>query len=293
MTVRSRLGRVGIWSPAFWSAPEDARRAGQELERLGYGALWFPNRAETFDRATDLLAATSHVVVATGIANIWMHPAQHVAEAYYTLAQAHPDRFLLGLGVSHAHLVDQEQAGRYRKPVEQMQAYLDALDSASPAVPPSERILAALGPRMLDLARRRSAGAHPYLTPVEHTRRAREALGAGPLLAPEQAVVLATDSTEARRIARIHLDRYMQAPNYANNWRRLGFTEEDLAGGGSDRLVDALVAWGDVDAIRARVAAHIAAGADHVCLQALTENPATIPYDQWRALATLATAPDL
>lgn len=293
MTVRSRLGRVGIWSPAFWSAPEDARRAAQELERLGYGALWFPNRAETFDRATDLLAATSHVVVATGIANIWMHPAQRVAEAYYTLAQAHPDRFLLGLGVSHAHLVDQEQAGRYRKPVEQMQAYLDALDSASPAVPPSERILAALGPRMLDLARRRSAGAHPYLTPVEHTRRAREALGAGPLLAPEQAVVLATDPTEARRIARIHLARYMQAPNYANNWRRLGFTEEDLAGGGSDRLVDALVAWGDVDAIRARVAAHIAAGADHVCLQALTENPATIPYDQWRALATLATAPDL
>lgn len=293
MTVRTRLGRVGIWSQAFWAAPEDARRAAQELERLGYGALWFPNRAETFDRAGELLVATSRVVVATGIANIWMHPAQRVAEACHALALAHPDRFLLGLGVSHAHLVDREHAGRYRKPVEQMQAYLDALDSASPAVPPSERVLAALGPRMLDLAQRRSAGAHPYLAPVEHTRRAREALGAGPLLAPEQAVVLATDPAEARRIARIHLARYLQAPNYANNWRRLGFTEQDLADGGSDQLVDALVAWGDVEAIRARVAAHIAAGADHVCLQALTEDPAAIPYDQWRALAPLATSPDL
>lgn len=293
MTVRSRLGRVGVWSSAVWAAHDDGRDAARELERLGYGALWVPNRSDMFDRIPDLLAATSHIVVATGIANIWTHPAPQVAEAQHTLARNFPDRFLLGLGVSHAHLVDREHAGRYRKPVEQMVAYLDALDTASPAVPPSERILAALGPRMLRLARERSVGAHPYLGTVEHTRRAREALGVGPLLAPEQGVVLATDPAEARRIARIHLSRYLQAPNYANNWLRLGFSEEDIANGGSDQLVDALIAWGDVDAIRARVVAHLEAGADHVCIQALTEDPAAIPYDAWRALAPLATTPDL
>ncbi len=293
MASRPQLGRIGIWSSAFWAEREDAQRAARELERLGYGTLWFPNRASIFDRARDLLDATSRVVVAPGIASIWMHPAEQVAAAHHRLTQAHPQRFLLGLGVSHEHLVNSQQAGRYTRPVEHMLAYLDALDSAPTPVPSSERILAALGPRMLAIARTRSAGAHPYLVTVEHTRRAREALGAGRLLAPEQAVVVTTDPSEARRIARIHLSRYLQAPNYANNWLRLEFTPDDIAAGGSDRLVDALVAWGDVDTIRERVAAHVAAGADHVCLQALTENPADIPYDQWRALASLATAPDL
>ncbi|HZC07891.1 MAG TPA: LLM class F420-dependent oxidoreductase [Ktedonobacterales bacterium] len=294
MASRPQLGRIGIWSSAFWTEREDAQGAARELERLGYGALWFPNRDEAFDRARELLDATRQIVVATGIVNIWTHPAEQAAAAHHALTQAHPGRFLLGLGVSHAHLVDHGQAGRYRKPVERMLSYLDALDTATPApVPADERILAALGPRMLDIARTRSAGAHPYLTTVEHTRQARAALGAGPLLAPEQGVVLATDPTEARRIARLHLARYLQAPNYANNWRRLGFTEEDIADGGSDRLVDALIAWGDVDAIRARVAAHVEAGADHVCLQALTEDPAAIPYEVWRALAPLATATNL
>ncbi|MGZ3584415.1 MAG: LLM class F420-dependent oxidoreductase [Ktedonobacterales bacterium] len=293
MASRPQLGRIGIWSSAFWVEREEAQRTARELERLGYGALWFPNHAGMFDRARDLLDATSHIVVATGIASIWMHPPEQVAAAHHALTQAHPRRFLLGLGVSHAHLVDSRQAGRYAKPVERMLAYLDALDAAPTPVPPSERVLAALGPRMLEIARTHSAGAHPYLVPVEHTRRARQVLGAGPLLAPEQGVVLKTDPAEARHIARMHLSRYLQAPNYVNNWLRLGFTQNDIADGGSDRLVDALIAWGDVDAIRERIAAHVAAGADHVCLQALTEHSASIPYDQWRALAPLATTPNL
>jgi probable F420-dependent oxidoreductase len=289
MASRPQIGRIGIWSSALWAEREVVQRIARELEGLGYGTLWFPNGPGMLDRARELLDATSRVVVATGIASIWTHPAEQVAAAHSALTLAHPGRFLLGLGVSHAHLVDSQQAGRYTKPVEHLLAYLDALDAAPTPVPPDERVLAALGPRMLEIARTRSAGAHPYLVTVEHTRSAREALGAGPLLAPEQAVVVTSDPAEARRLARIHLARYLQAPNYTNNWLRLGFTPDDLANGGSDRLVDALVAWGDVAAIRQRVAAHLAAGADHVCLQALTESWTSIPYDQWRALAPLAT----
>ncbi|HEV2460743.1 MAG TPA: LLM class F420-dependent oxidoreductase [Ktedonobacterales bacterium] len=293
MTHAIQLGRIGIWSGGLWAQPEEARQAARELERLGYGALWFPNGPGLLARARELLDATSRVVVATGIASIWMHPAEEVANAHHALTQAHPGRFLLGLGVSHAQLVNRQQAGRYTKPVERMQAYLDTLDAAPDPVPADERILAALGPRMLEIARTRSVGAHPYLVPVEHTRRARELLGTGPLLAPEQAVVLRSDPAQARSIARTHLARYLQAPNYTNNWLRLGFTTEDLANGGSDRLVDALVVWGDVDAIRERVAAHLRAGADHVCLQALTANQPALPYEEWRALAALATPSNL
>ena len=293
MASRPQLGRIGIWSSAIWTTREEAQRAVVELERLGYGALWFPNRDTIFDRARDLLGATNRIVVATGIANIWTHSPEQTAAAHQALTQAHPGRFLLGLGVSHAHLVDQAEAGRYRKPVERMLSYLDALDAAPTPVPPDERILAALGPRMLEIARTRSAGAHPYLVTVEHTRQARAALGQGPLLAPEQAVVVETDAAEARRIARIHLARYLNAPNYANNWLRLGFTTDDIANGGSDRLVDALVVWGDLDTIRARIADHFTAGADHVCIQALTADPDAIPYDAWRDLASLTQVSDL
>jgi probable F420-dependent oxidoreductase len=293
MTSHPQLGRIGIWSPAFWGQREEAQQAARELERLGYGTLWFPNGSGMFDRAHDLLDATNRVVIATGIASIWMHAAEEVAAMHHALTQAHPGRFLLGLGVSHAQMVNRAQAGQYSKPVERMQTYLDALDAASVPVPPSERILAALGPRMLEVARARSAGAHPYLGTLKHTQRARQALGPGPLLAPEQGVVLNTDPEQARSIARVHLSRYVQAPNYVNHWLRLGFTADDMADGGSDRFVDALVAWGDVDAIGVRVAAHLRAGADHVCLQVLTEDPATMPYEGWRALATLATAPGL
>ncbi len=168
-----------------------------------------------------------------------------------------------------------------------MRAYLDALDAAPTPVPAGERVLAALGPRMLQLARERSAGAHPYLGTVEHTRRARAVLGAGPLLAPEQAVVLETDPDRARAIGRAHITFYLQAPNYTNNWLRLGFARDDLADGGSDRLVDALVAWGSVETIGERVAQHLAAGADHVCLQVLTGDATAMPSGEWQTLAAL------
>jgi probable F420-dependent oxidoreductase len=281
------LGRVGIWSARFAADREAAKAAAVVLKRLGYGALWLPNRPALFDLARELLGATERLVVATGIASIWTHPPEAAAAAHRALTRDFPHRFLLGLGVSHAHLVDRAQAGRYSRPVERMAAYLDALDAAPAPVPPGERVLAALGPRMLALARERSAGAHPYLVTVEHTRRARAALGAGRLLAPEQGVVLATDPVRARAIARAHLATYLQAPNYTNNWLRLGFTPDDLAACGSDRLVDALVAWGGVDAIRERVAAHLDAGADHVCLQVLTADPTAWPREEWRALAAL------
>ncbi len=282
-----QLGRIGIWSASFWGDRGAAKEAAAQLEQLGYGALWFPNGTALSELAGDLLEATQRIVIATGIASIWMHPAEELAQAHHTLTQAYPNRFLLGLGVSHARLVDRDEPGRYDRPLEHMRAYLDALDTAPTPVPAGERVLAALGPRMLELARDRSAGAHPYLVTVEHTRRARETLGTGPILAPEQAVVLETNPERARAVAREHLSMYLQAPNYTNNWLRLGFTPDDLTNGGSDHLVDALVAWGDRDSIRERVAQHFRAGADHVCLQVLTGNRTAISMSEWQALAAL------
>src|SRR5215472_5410566 len=279
------LGRIGIWSRHLWGERASVMEAAAELEDLGYGALWFPNAPRTFERARDLLDATRRIVVAPGIASIFTHTATVAAAAHHALTLAHPGRFLLGLGVSHAHLVDREEPGRYSRPLTKMREYLDNLDAAPTPVPIEQRILAALGPRMLELARNRSAGAHPYLGTVEHTRRAREVLGPGPLLAPELAVVLETDPSRARAIAREHLTFYLQAPNYTNNWRRLGFTSEDLAGGGSDRLVDEVVAWGSSDAIRERIAEHHRAGADHVCLQVLSPGGLELPFEEWRTLA--------
>src|SRR5215469_4487277 len=255
-----QLGQIGIWSSSFWGNRDAAKEAVAQLEQLGYGALWFPNRAGMIELAGELLAATHHITIATGIASIWAYPAEEWAVAHHALTEAHPNRFVLGLGVSHARVVNRSEPGRYDHPVERMSAYLDALDTAAIPVPTSERLLAALGPRMLGLARDRSAGAHPYLVTAEHTRRARESLGTGPILAPEQAVVLETSPERARAIAREHLSMYLQAPNYTNNWLRLGYTPDDLGSGGSDRLVDALIAWGDVEAIRERVAAHLSAG---------------------------------
>jgi probable F420-dependent oxidoreductase len=282
-------GRLGIWSGQFWGDRAAALEAAAELEQMGYGTLWFPNRRETFELARELLDATQHVVVAPGIASIWMHPAAQVARDTHELEQAHPRRFLLGLGVSHQHVVDHQAPGRYDRPVAHMIAYLDELDGAPSPVPPEQRVLAALGPRMLAIARDRSAGAHPYLTTPDHTRRAREILGEGPILAPEQAVVLETDPTTARRIAREHLARYLQTPNYVNNWLRLGFTADDVEHGGSDRLVDALVAWGTVDAVRERIEEHFHARASHVCIQVLTAEPGVLPMRQWRELAPAST----
>jgi probable F420-dependent oxidoreductase len=279
---RIDVGRVGVWSGAVRGDElEAACRAAAELEQLGYGAIWMPGRGgDVFERAEALLEATSRIVIATGIVSIWSKPAGEVAEAHLRLETAHPGRFLLGLGVSHGPRV-----AEYRTPLRAMRRYLDELD-AVPGAPPRERILAALAPRMLELARERSAGSHTYLVTPDHTRAARSALGAEALLAPELGVVLERDPDRARAIARRHLEPYTQLPNYVRNWLRSGFTEDDVSGGGSDRLVDALVAWGDAEAVAARVEEHYAAGADHVAIQVL---PATMAESEqgWKALAPL------
>ncbi len=285
------VGRVGIWAFLDAQPMARARAAAAEIEALGYGALWIPEAIgrEVLTHAALLLAATRRLVVATGIANIWARDPVTMAAAQRTLAEAYPDRFLLGIGVSHAPLVEGVRGHRYERPLTTMRSYLDAMDAApfTAARPLTEpaRVIGALAPKMLALAAERTAGAHPYFTPPEHTRRARGILGPGKLLAPEQAVVLETDPVAARAIARSHMGMYLGLPNYVNNLRRLGFSEADVAGGGSDRLVDALVAWGDVDAIAARVRAHHEAGADHVCIQVLDPDPTALSLAQWRRLA--------
>jgi probable F420-dependent oxidoreductase len=278
-----RLDGVGIWSTELRNHEDEGERrdAAAELEELGYSALWIPGGrgGPVFDAAGVVLRGTREVTVATGILNIWMHDPEQAAAERAQLDDAYEGRFLLGLGVSHAPLVD-----RYEKPLTAMRGYLDSLDAAAPPVPKEERVLAALGPKMLELARDRSAGAHPYLVNVEHTRRAREILGGGPLLAPELGVVLEDDPGRAREIARGQLQRYMGMPNYVNNWRRLGFSEEDFASGGSNGLVDALIAWGDVEGIAERIEEHFDAGADHVCLQVMTSGDG-LPRAEWRELS--------
>jgi probable F420-dependent oxidoreductase len=269
MTVN--LGRVGVWTSSRLLDGPAAVEAAAQLEELGFGALWIGSASGDLKLVADLLGKTSRLVVATGIVNVWFEPAGPTAAAYARVAQTFPDRVLLGVGAGHKVSVEANTDQRYERPYEKLVAYLDELDAADPPVPVAGRALAALGPRVLGLARDRTAGAHPYLVTPEHTSRAREILGPGKLLAPEQKVVLATDPGRARAIARQTLGRYLALPNYTRNWLRLGFTEDDLAGGGSDRLVDAMVAWGGMDAILARIAEHHQAGADHVCVQALTD----------------------
>ncbi|MBK9180635.1 MAG: LLM class F420-dependent oxidoreductase [Acidimicrobiales bacterium] len=286
------LGRVGLWTFQLDLQPMSrAQEIAAELDELGWGALWVPEAVgrEPFASCALLLSATRRMVVATGIASLQTRSALVMNAGWRTLSEAFPDRFLLGVGVSHAPMVEGVLGKAYDRPYSTMKAYLDAMDrglffAAAPATEP-RRVLAALGPRMLALAGERAAGAHPYFVPVEHTVAARAVLGAGPLLAPEQAVVLEADPAEARRIARQHMQTYLGLPNYTNNLMRLGFTDDDLAGGGSDRLVDAIVAWGDVDAVVERVQAHHDAGADHVCLQVLPADPGGLPLQGWRDLA--------
>lgn len=287
------LGRIGIWTAQLDYQPAaKAKKAAAELEQLGFGAIWFPESVgrEALTNAALLLGATSRIVIATGIANIYARDAVTMAAGQKTLAEAYPGRFLLGLGVSHIPLVEQIRGHKYGKPVASMRTYLDAMDRAPyRAVPPSVspmRVLAALGPNMLRLARERASGAHPYFVPPEHTARAREILGSDRLLAVEQAVVLETDSIKAREIARVHTSRYLALPNYVNNLRRLGFSDDDLVGAGSDRLVDAIVAWGDINAITDRIRAHQSAGADHVCIQVLPPDPQALPLPQCREVAS-------
>lgn len=286
------LGRIGVWTNTLDAQPAlRAQDAARELERLGYAAIWVPEsvQREALSNAGLLLAATSRIVVATGIANIYARDAITMAAGQKTLAEAYPGRFLLGLGVSHQPTVEQLRGHIYGKPVATMRAYLEAMSKAPyQSVEPPEKaqtVLAALGPNMLKLAAEQTSGAHPYFVPVEHTRRAREALGPKALLAPEQAVVLETDAGKARAIARGHTQHYLRLPNYVNNLRRLGYTEEDVTGGGSNRLVDDIVAWGDLALVASRIRAHFEAGADHLCMQVIAEDQRALPMEEWRALA--------
>lgn len=286
------IGRVGIWSFTLELIPaRQAQDAAAEIEALGYKAVWIPEAMgrEAFTHSAVLLAGTRRLVVATGIANIFARDPVTMAAAQKTVTEAYPDRFLLGMGVSHAPLVEGVRGHRYDKPLTTMRNYLDAMDAAPfLAVPPTTapvRVIGALHPKMLKLAAERTAGAHPYFVPPEHTAQARQIMGKGALLAPEQAVVLETDASKARDIARGHMMTYLALPNYVNNLKRLGFTDDDVANGGNDRLVDAIVAWGDIDAIVRRVKAHHDAGADHVCVQVLDPDPRQLPLRQWRELA--------
>ncbi len=287
----STLGPVGAWSfDAERLGAADARAYAREVESLGVKVLWIPESLgskEVFAHASLLLAATERLVVATGIANIWARDPVAMANGQRALADAYPGRFLLGLGVSHAPTITVRSGETWARPVERMREYLDAMEKAPYTGPAVEtpRVLAALGPRMLRLSAERTLGAHPYFVPVEHTTMARRVLGAGPLLAVEQAAVLSTDPAVARATARRHMKRYLELDNYANNLRRLGWGDADIANGGSDALVDAIVAWGDAAAIRGRVDDHRARGADHVCLQVVRVDLKAPAALEWRTLA--------
>ncbi len=286
------LGRVGLWAFQLDLVPSSqAQEIAVEIEEMGFGALWIPEMIgrESFVSSTLLLSRTKTLVVATGIASIYARDALCANSAWNTVSEAFPDRFLLGLGVSHEVMVSGLRGHDYSKPYSAMKTYLDAMDNglftaAAPSSPP-QKVLAALGPKMLELAAERTQGAHPYFIPVEHTAYAREVMGNRGWLCPEQAVVLESDPQRAREIARGHMAMYLTLPNYTNNLKRFGFTDEDLADGGSDRLVDAIVAWGDEDAIASRVQAHHDAGADHVCLQVLPPDGTSVPIELWRRLA--------
>ena len=258
------LGRIGIWRHATGLTPELAA----EVEALGYRAIWIGGSPGGDLRlAEQLLDATDRITVATGIVNVWKDDAATVGASYHRIEARHPGRFLLGLGIGHP-----EATQEYRQPYATLVSYLDELDDLG--VPAEARVLAALGPKVLALAARRTAGAHPYLVTPDHTRQARQLLGAGPLLAPEQMVVLETDPERARAIGRPRVQKpYLGLSNYLANLRRLGWTDADLADGGSDRLIDALVLHGDAEAIGRGIAAHLDAGADHVAIQVLGPDP--------------------
>jgi len=296
--VAARLGPVGLWTIQFEFQPIDrVRQALAELEELGYRSLWFPEvlGRESLTNAADMLSATNHMVIGAGITTIWGRDPVTMAAAHATLTEAWPGRFVLGLGVSHAPLVE-VRGHRYERPFAKMVKYLDDMESAPyqgmmPAEAPV-RVLAALGPKMLQLAAERSAGALTYLVTPEHTAQARSMLGPGPLLGVEQAVVLAEDAAEARRAARKYLEFYLPLPNYLKTLVHLGFSDSDLAGGGSDHFVDTLIPWGSAERIAAVVKAHHDAGADHVCLQVLDDQQPDglgLPTRAWRELAQVLT----
>jgi probable F420-dependent oxidoreductase len=294
MAERERFAvpRIGIWTGALEVVPASrAQELAAELEELGYGVLWIPEVAgrDPFVHLALLLTATRGLIGATGIANIWARDAVTANGAMRGLTEAFPDRVLFGLGVSHENLVSDLRGHNYNKPLTAMRTYLEAMDAAPYTsfrpTTPVRRVLAALRPKMLRLAAEKADGAHPYFVTPEHTAEARELLGAEPLLCPEQAVVLESDPDRARAIGREYTKVYLGQRNYMNSVLRLGFDEADLADGGSDKFVDAVVAWGEADAIVARVRAHLDAGADHVAVQALPAEKRGVPDQQWRELA--------
>jgi probable F420-dependent oxidoreductase len=272
------LNKLGIWAGLDRCSAADAAAFAKRVEAWGYGALWIPEAIgrEVFAASAWLLANTSTLTVASGIANIYARDPVSAAAAQMGLNEQSGGRFLLGLGVSHIPLVEGVRRHNYGKPVASMRAYLQGMAEAPyQSVPPIDNpktVLAALGPKMLELSAKRADGAHPYNVTPEHTRQARAILGSGKLLCVEQAAILETESSKARSMGRQFLAIYLGLPNYVNNWKRLGFADADLAGGGSDRLIDAVIAWGNEKAIRARIDEHWQAGADHVCVQALGED---------------------
>jgi probable F420-dependent oxidoreductase len=266
------LGQIGIWRRR-----QEGVEGLEEIEALGYGTFWIGSSPAVAE-ARPFLERTSTLTVATGILNIWQHEPADVAAGHAELRRAFPDRFLLGIGVGHP-----EATSEYRRPLPAMRAFFDGLDAAPEPVRREERVAAALGPMMLQLAVERSLGAHPYFVPVEHTRFARETIGTEALLAPEVAVVVEPDPETARQHARAYAATYLRMSNYTRNLLRFGFTEADIADGGSDRLIDAVIPHGTAGAVAEAVRAHLDAGADHVCLQPLGHGP--VPLDDYRALA--------
>ncbi|MFI6780099.1 TIGR03620 family F420-dependent LLM class oxidoreductase [Micromonospora sp. NPDC050276] len=280
---------VSVWQPFFLASESRgaAIDAATELEDLGYSRIWFSGGfgENVAPRFREILDGTKRIGVASGIVSIWHSSPAEAAAFAQDAEQAHSGRFLLGVGASHAVVVEGSGTD-YRKPYSRMVQYLDGLDGAG--LPPERRILAALGPRMLELSRDRSAGAHPYFVPAEHTVEARAAIGPDRLLAPEIAVVLDADAATARATARQYASGYLALPNYTNNLRRFGWTDEDFAAGGSDRLIDALIPWGTVEQVAAGLEKHYQAGADEVAIQVLNGgDAATFPSDAFRALAAV------
>jgi probable F420-dependent oxidoreductase len=291
------LPRTGLWSSGFDMLDANASaRTIAELEDLGYGALWIPETMgrDRLTHAALLLSRSESIIVATGVTSIWARDPMAMRAGHLALAEAYPDRFLLGLGVSHAPMVSGLRGHDYDRPLRAMRTYLAAMDSAlylspQPATAPS-RVIAALGPKMLHLAAEEANGAHTYLVPPEHTAIARDELGPDAILAVEQKAVISADRDGARALARDILAIYLALPNYTNNLQRLGWTDDDIADGASDALFDALVAWGDVDAIVNRVQQHLDAGATHVCVQTLGAELFGPTPDEWRALAPALNA---
>ena len=286
------LGKLGVFCFTDALTPAQLTALAQQTERLGYAALWYPEvlSYESFALGSFLLQQTDTLIIAAGIANIYARDATAAKQGQHTLATLSGGRFLLGLGVSHVPLVEDARGHHYRTPVATMRTYLDAMEKAAAIAPaleePPPTVLAALGPQMTALAAARTAGAFPYNVTPEHTARARAIVGSEKWLCVEQKVLMITDAAKAREVARQTLAFYLPLPNYRRNWMRLGFSEQDLAEGGSERFLDAMVVWGNESVIQQRIQAHFDAGASHVCIQAL--HPEGQPVPDWNALAALA-----